>query len=182
MRTENFQDSVSPFPTNRRRPRIFAVSFAFICRLYPLRAFACGLDDILQLGPKLRYPIASMSEVAIDALRVDLTRLLLSARSCGPAKGRPETDQIAQTTSLFRRCKQNGQGDADNKFSGGGGRSVLDTAVDDAAAAPAAALASTAAISRRSPLPDEVARYALRADYSRRKHAEYTFLALESGR
>lgn len=87
-----------------------------------------------------------MSEVAIDALRVDLTRLLLSARSCGPAKGRPETDQIAQTTSRFRRCKQiykeAGRG------SGGGGGGVPDgTSANIATAA-----------SRKSPLPEEVDR------------------------
>lgn len=122
----------------------------------------------------LRELKAGMSEVAIDALRVDLTRLLLSARSCGPAKGRPETDQIAQTTSLFRRCKQNSQGDVGNHVSGGDGRSI---AVDNAATAPAAAAAATAAVSRRSPLPDEVDRFVLPVKYSRRTYiASYSTL------
>lgn len=86
-----------------------------------------------------------MSEVAIDALRVDLTRLLLSARSCGPAKGRPETDQIAQTTSRFRRCKQI---DREGGDGGGGGDGVpRETSAIIAAAA-----------SRKSPLPEDVDR------------------------
>lgn len=49
-----------------------------------------------------------MSAVAIDALRVDLTRLLLSARSAGgPERAQDgSTDNSSLQTSLFRRCKE----------------------------------------------------------------------------
>lgn len=80
------------------------------------------------------------SEVAID-----LTRLLLSARSCGPANGRPETDQIAQATSLFRRCKQTCADQAPK--------------ANSAANSPVASLAAAAAASRKSALPQEMDRY-----------------------
>lgn len=97
-----------------------------------------------------------MSEVAIDALRVDLTRLLLSARSCGPAKGRPETDQIAQTTTLFRRCKQAGEVGKENEsgYYGGGGAPGEKSHATTPLIVPVVA----AAASRRSPLPQEVDR------------------------
>lgn len=86
-----------------------------------------------------------MSEAAIDALRVDLTRLLLSARSTSDAvnKLRREPDE---TTTLFRRCKHNEDG-------GSAARPAIPNA-GGTAVAPAAA----PAVPRKSPLPDEVDR------------------------
>eukprot|EP00903_Cladosiphon_okamuranus_P017269 g15913.t1 len=98
-----------------------------------------------------------MSEVAIDTLRVDLTRLLLSARSCGPAKGRAETDQIAQTTSRFRRCKQTGD-DGSGKESGsvdGGDGDEAPGGKKTIAVTPPRVDPVAAAASRRAP-PQEV--------------------------
>lgn len=99
-----------------------------------------------------------MSEVAIDTLRVDLTRLLLSARSCGPAKGRPETDQIAQTTSLFRRCKQTGDGSKESGSVDGGDGGKAPGEKKNVAVTPPCVAPVAAAASRRSPLPQEVDR------------------------
>ena len=80
-----------------------------------------------------------MTEAAIDALRVDLTRLLLSARS-SDAVNKLNTDKA---TTLFRRCKH-------NEDRGSAIKSTVPSAEGMSAA--------VAAVPRKSPLPEEVDR------------------------
>lgn len=89
-----------------------------------------------------------MTAVAIESLRVDLTRLLLSARSSGPLPPEAADDRNAQTTTLFRRCKKKmaavgvGHRNGDGGLGGDTGAATL-----------------AAAGSRKAPLPQEVGRY-----------------------
>lgn len=80
-----------------------------------------------------------MTEAAIDALRVDLTRLLLSARS-SDAVNKLDTDKA---TTLFRRCKHN------NEDGGSAAKSTI---------LSAGGMATATAVPRKSPLPEEVDR------------------------
>lgn len=79
-----------------------------------------------------------MTEAAIDALRVDLTRLLLSARS-SDAVNKLDT---AKATTLFRRCKHNEDG-------GSAAKSTIPSA---------GGMSAATAVPRKSPLPEEVDR------------------------
>ena len=126
-------------------------TFLLVC--FPLPWSSFGVVDKGRRSGRSRE---IMSEVAIDALRVDLTRLLLSARSCGPAKGRPETDQIAQTTSLFRRCKQTGDASRESRSADGDAEAPD---LKKSVATPPRIAPVAAAVSRRSPLPQEVDRW-----------------------
>ncbi|CAM9688213.1 unnamed protein product, partial [Ectocarpus fasciculatus] len=102
-----------------------------------------------------------MSEVAINALAVDLTRLLSSA------KGRQSTQEdLAQTTSLFRQCKQNSgvkensgveenSGDEDNSGAKeSSGAVARDTGGETSTAPGTPPVGGT--LRRKTPLPDEV--------------------------
>ncbi|CAN0352526.1 unnamed protein product, partial [Ectocarpus sp. 12 AP-2014] len=84
-----------------------------------------------------------MSEVAINALTVDLTRLLSSA------KGRQSTEDLAETTSLFRQCKQNS-----------GVKENSETVARDVGEETSTALGTPvgSSLTRKMPLPDEVDR------------------------
>lgn len=84
-----------------------------------------------------------MSEVAINALTVDLTRLLSSA------KGRQSAEDLAETTSLFRQCKQN-SGVKENS------ETVARDIGGETSTAPGTPVGST--LTRKTPLPDEVDR------------------------
>lgn len=79
-----------------------------------------------------------MSAVAIDALRVDLTRLLLSARSTGsPDSSRTQDGSSSLQTSLFRRCKERSdEASRSSKKSDGSGDDVPQPCAPKAARLP----------------------------------------------
>lgn len=90
----------------------------------------------------------TMSDIAIDALRVDLTKLLLSARYFGPVQ--PEAaDKNAQTISLLREYKQK-RGAASKKITGG-----FDVLHDESMASTSSI---PVAVKRKSPPPEKVDR------------------------
>lgn len=94
-----------------------------------------------------------MSAVAIDSLRIDLTTLLLSARSSGPTKPNANTiNSSTHPTSLFRRCADvTGDGTSKAGAGGGGGAEVAD----------GTNIAGATSATRKSPLPDKVDRCVL---------------------